>query len=369
MPSILNPFRTGWGIFGILSAKDAKEARFDRLKRLAFGPNDLVKTEKKGKKMKRRTFLSTAACAALAIFAAAPATAQTRTELIREKLLSNDRNYVFVAMHRGDWRNFPENSKDAILSCIALGADIVELDTQMTKDGHFVMLHDGSLNRTTTGKGKVKDLTLAEIKQFKLKSNQGGKDAKATDYDILTLEEALALTKGKILVNIDKFTAHPYEILKVVEKVGAMKEVLVKSTHGPAEAKSLFREYWKNVESGELLYMPVVQFCWKKHAYAAKILPEWLAEEPRRASMYEVCMDSDEGAAQLEKVRTAPGAPRIWINTMWDTLNNGRGDVKGFTNPDSTWGWSLSQGATMLQTDYGAEMLVYLNRIGRHSLK
>ena len=169
--------------------------------------------------MKRRTFLSTAACAALAIFAAAPATAQTRTELIREKLLSNDRNYVFVAMHRGDWRNFPENSKDAILSCIALGADIVELDTQMTKDGHFVMLHDGSLNRTTTGKGKVKDLTLAEIKQFKLKSNQGGKDAKATDYDILTLEEALALTKGKILVNIDKFTAHPYEILKVVEKV------------------------------------------------------------------------------------------------------------------------------------------------------
>ena len=245
----------------------------------------------------------------------------------------------------------------------------MELDTQMTKDGHFVMLHDGSLDRTTTGKGKVKDHTLAEIKQFKLKSNQGGKDAKATDYDILTLEEALALTKGKILVNIDKFTAHPYEILKVVEKVGAMKEVLVKSTHGPAEAKRLFKEYWKNVESGELLYMPVVQFCWKKHAYAAKILPEWLAEEPRRASMYEVCMDSDEGAAQLEKVRTAPGAPRIWINTMWDTLNNGRGDVKGFTNPDSTWGWSLSQGATMLQTDYGAEMLVYLNRIGRHSLK
>ena len=97
--------------------------------------------------MKRRTFITAAASAALAIFAAAPAAAQTRTELIREKLLSNDRNYVFVAMHRGDWRNFPENSKDAILSCIALGADIVELDTQMTKDGHFVMLHDGSLKR------------------------------------------------------------------------------------------------------------------------------------------------------------------------------------------------------------------------------
>ena len=147
-----------------------------------------------------------------------------------------------------------------------------------------------------------------------------------------------------------------------------MKDVLVKSTHGPDDAKRLFKEYWKYVESGELLYMPVVQFCWKKHEHAAKILPEWIAEEPRKASMYEVCMDSDEGAAQLAKVRKAPGAPRIWINTMWDSLNNGRGDVKGFTNPDSTWGWSLSQGATMLQTDYGAELLVYLNRIGRHSL-
>ena len=321
----------------------------------------------------RRAFTILLAAASLAIGLGGCATTScrsaSRTEMIREKLMSSDRNYVFVAMHRGDWRNYPENSRDAILSCIALGADIVELDVQMTKDGRFVLLHDNSLDRTTTGKGKASEHTLAEIKKLRLKSNQGGKDAKATDYDILTLEEALALTKGKILVNIDKFTAHPYEILKVVEKVGAMKEVLVKSTHGPAEAKRLFREYWKNVESGELLYMPVVQFCWKKHEYAAKILPEWLAEEPRRASMYEVCMDSDEGAAQLEKVRTAPGAPRIWINTMWDTLNNGRGDVKGFTNPDSTWGWSLSQGATMLQTDYGAEMLVYLNRIGRHSLK
>lgn len=59
--------------------------------------------------------------------------AATRTEQIREKLLSSDRNYVFVAMHRGDRRNFPENSKGAILSSITLGADIVELDVQRTR--------------------------------------------------------------------------------------------------------------------------------------------------------------------------------------------------------------------------------------------
>lgn len=95
----------------------------------------------------------------------------TRTEAIREKLVSGDRNYVFVAMHRGDWRNFPENSKGAILSSIRLGADIVELDVQMTKDGRFILNHDNTLNRTTTGKGKACALTLEEIKQYMVAAN------------------------------------------------------------------------------------------------------------------------------------------------------------------------------------------------------
>ena len=73
--------------------------------------------------------------AALAVVSAFSLFGATRTEAIREKLASDDRNYVFVAMHRGDWRNFPENSKGAILSSIRLGADIVELDVHMTNCG------------------------------------------------------------------------------------------------------------------------------------------------------------------------------------------------------------------------------------------
>ena len=288
----------------------------------------------------------------------------TRTEILREKLVSGDRNYVFVAMHRGDWRNFPENSKGAIISAINLGADIVELDVHMTKDGRFVLNHDKSIDRTTTGKGKVRDLTLEEIKKFKMTT----KDGKPTEYDVLTLEEALELTRGKILVNIDKFTQHPKEILDAVKAVGAMKEVLVKSTHKPDDAKKLFGEHWAAVESGELLYMPVVQFCWKHHNWAAQILPLWLAEEPRKASMYEICADAPEYAKAFGDVRGAKGGPRLWINTMWDNLSAGHGDERALLDPDANWGWALGQGATMLQTDYAAEMIVYLTRIGRRSL-
>lgn len=287
--------------------------------------------------------------------------AATRTEQIREKLLSSDRNYVFVAMHRGDWRNFPENSKGAILSSIALGADIVELDVQRTKDGRFILNHDSTLDRTTTGKGKVSEYTLDEIKKFRMRDAKG----KATDYEILTLEEALELTRGKIIMNIDKFTAHPREILNAVAAVGALKEVLVKSLHDPDDARKFFGPYWKDVESGTLLYMPVIQFCWKKHKKAAHDLPLWLAKEPRKASMYEICIDAPKYATEFSKVTNAKGSPRLWVNTMWDNLDAGHGDKRALLDPEANWGWVLDQGATMIQTDYAAELIVWLMRKGR----
>ena len=299
--------------------------------------------------------------AAFLLVSAAALFGATRTEALREKLLSGDRNYVFVAMHRGDWRNFPENSKGAILSSIRLGADIVELDVHRTKDGRFILNHDLTLDRTTTGKGKVGDLTLAEIKKFKMRDRNG----KPTEYEVLTLEEALELTRGKILFNIDKFTKHPKEILDVVASVGALKEVVVKSLHDPDSARRLFGPYWKDVESGDLLYMPVIQFCWRKHKKASHDFPLWIAEEPRKASMYEICADDPKYAYAFADVLKAKGSPRLWVNTMWDNLSAGHGDVRALLDPDANWGWILDQGATMLQTDYAAELIVYLMQKGR----
>ena len=306
----------------------------------------------------------------------AQATVATRTEKIRAKLASGDRNYVFVAMHRGDWRNYPENSRGAIESCIKLGADIVELDAHMTKDGHFVLNHDGSLDRTTNGKGRISDHTLAEIKQLKLRAGQGGKNAPLTEYNVLSLEEALEITRGKVLINIDKFTKHPKEILDAVAKVGCLKEVLVKATMTIDDAKRLFGDYWKNVESGELLYMPVIQWCWNNDAKADKFLPGFLAAEPRTNSMYEICFDKPEKVEKMKGVLNAPGKPRVWINTMWDSLAAGRGEAKNASGkglridkPDEVWGWAIQQGATMIQSDYGKECLEYLSKQGRHNLE
>lgn len=273
---------------------------------------------------------------------------ETRTEKLREKLLSGDTNYVFVALHQGDHRIHPGNSRGCIVGALEMGADIIELDVRRTKDGKFILMHDAPADDLNTD-------------------------------DFVTLEEALSLTRGKMLVNIDKFDFAPMEILAEVKRLGCFEEVLIKSNRTPEEAKKLFGPYWKDVESGALLYMPVLQFCWNQDKHAEKILPLWLASEPRKASMYEVCVDKAEKVPRIaEVVAGAPGA-RLWLNGMWDDLNAGHGEAPvprlavgkppRKIDPDAVWGWMLKMGASMIQTDNGAELIPYLERLGRHDLE
>ena len=75
-------------------------------------------------------------------------------------------NYVMIFAHRGNWRGAPENSLQAYKQCIDGGIDGVEIDVHMTKDSAIVMMHDDTVDRTTTGTGLVSDYTLEEIKKL-----------------------------------------------------------------------------------------------------------------------------------------------------------------------------------------------------------
>lgn len=91
-----------------------------------------------------------------------------------------------VAGHRGDSANVPENTMTAFRAAIAAGADMIETDVRLTKDGVPVLIHDRTADRTTDGKGYVKDMTFAELRTL----NAGTKDV---PQQIPTLEELLEL--------------------------------------------------------------------------------------------------------------------------------------------------------------------------------
>ena len=104
---------------------------------------------------------------------------------------------VLVASHRGDWRNYPENSLPALRSAIDRGVDIVEIDLKMTSDSVLVLMHDARIDRTTTGRGRVCDITFDSICKVSLRAGQGV----ATHWKVPTLEEALLICKGRAVVN------------------------------------------------------------------------------------------------------------------------------------------------------------------------
>ncbi|MBQ8642884.1 MAG: hypothetical protein IJ480_11785 [Clostridia bacterium] len=73
--------------------------------------------------------------------------------------------YIPVAAHRGNIDGYPENTLPAFRSAYEIGADMIELDLHMTKDKEIVVIHDDRLDRTTDITGRIRDLTLAEIKK------------------------------------------------------------------------------------------------------------------------------------------------------------------------------------------------------------
>ena len=111
-----------------------------------------------------------------------------------------ERSRLLRIAHRGASGHCPENTRAAFLRAIELGAEMIELDCQMTRDGAVVVVHDERLDRTTNGKGRVRDHTLREVKTLDAGSWFGPAFA---GEEVLTLEEAIEILRGKVELNLE----------------------------------------------------------------------------------------------------------------------------------------------------------------------
>jgi len=99
---------------------------------------------------------------------------------------------VLVIAHRGASGHAPENTLAAFKRAVGLGATFIETDLQLTRDSRFVAMHDGTVNRTTNGQGKVHDMTMAELRRLDAGSWFGSEFA---GERIPTLDEILEFSK------------------------------------------------------------------------------------------------------------------------------------------------------------------------------
>ncbi len=105
-----------------------------------------------------------------------------------------------IVAHRGSSADRPENTLAAYRRAIEAGANAIEIDLRLTKDGHLVSLHDDTLDRTTEGEGPIESVTLAEVRKL-----DAGTwfDPRYKGERIPTFREILELAKGRISVFLD----------------------------------------------------------------------------------------------------------------------------------------------------------------------
>ncbi|MDR1936918.1 MAG: glycerophosphodiester phosphodiesterase family protein [Tannerellaceae bacterium] len=140
---------------------------------------------------------------------------------------------IIVSGHRGGReKGFPENSIEGFQNVLNQMPAIFETDPRMTKDSVIVLMHDATLDRTTTGKGKLSDYTWAELQSVRLKDSEGN----VTPYKIPTLEEAIIWSRGKTVINLDKKDVPLRIIVALIKKHRAEKHVML-TVHTGAQAR------------------------------------------------------------------------------------------------------------------------------------
>ena len=279
-----------------------------------------------------------------------------RKKISIESLIANLENSknkeVIVVAHRGDWRNAPENSLQAIQNFIDMGLDMVEIDVRETKDGHLVLMHDQTINRTTTGSGYIHDWTLDSLKTLYLTDGLGV----ATKHKVPTLEEALTLSKDKILINLDKSYSIFDKCYKIAEKTGTVKHEVVKGNKPLSGVRNEFGKYLDKI-----YYMPVIKIT---VANNNTIIEEYLTDFKHVAIEFVFEKDTISMINKFKEIRN--NGVGIWVNSLWSSLNGGHDDESASLDP-TVYDWYIDNGVDIIQTDRPKILIEYLRKRGLHN--
>jgi glycerophosphoryl diester phosphodiesterase len=193
---------------------------------------------------------------------------------------------ILLGGHRGNAAEFPENTLAAFASALELGVDVIECDVHLSADGALPVIHDHLLDRTTSGSGLVRDLTLAELKRLDAGSWKG---AAFAGERIPELSEVLALARDRAGVAIEiknlplTYPGIEKAVVAAVEAAGMTDDVVVISF----DHRSIRRvhELESRILTGVLeASRPVDPLRLLADAGADVFCPHWGAIDPETAS-------------------------------------------------------------------------------------
>lgn len=190
-----------------------------------------------------------------------------------------------VIAHRGGGGEWPGETLFAFERALDAGADVLEMDAHATSDGHIVLMHNKTVEHTTDGRGKIKELTLAQIKEldagyrwtadgftFPFRSKPG---PVPDDLRVATLEEVFERFKGRrtaVRLNVEikqKSPSIAKRLYELIVKHGMEERVLVAC--GPGGPAREFREIAKGRVATSATVWEMIKFRWLKHIFGGKV--------------------------------------------------------------------------------------------------
>lgn len=191
-----------------------------------------------------------------------------------------------IFAHRGAKAVAPENTLPAFQRALEMGVDGIELDVHCSKDGQLVVIHDESLERTTTGTGKVGDYTAAQLAKIDAGSPFNSAFA---GVGVPTLNDVFDLVGNRCRVNVELKSEDPNggdqaePLIAMIKARNLYEQVIVSSFNPPSLIK--MRALAPTVQLGLLYYLPMPT--WLRDAWFTPII------NPEAIHPYHRLIDAD----------------------------------------------------------------------------
>ncbi len=294
---------------------------------------------------------------------------------------------IYAAVHRGaffkDGRVVEaENSVPAIRRADALGCDMVEVDVHFTRDGHAVVIHDPTLDRTTEAKGIVVEHDLADLTSLPLVHPESREPFDAT---LPALEEIFEALGDRMMINVECKTgisAIP-KVASIAAASGVLDQVTVKTACSRRDELVAVAKVLEDCDK-QVDYIPVVEdtmadlvFLRELYGRLSPSCIECLVGFPKDRSGYPgyyqrgLTMDGGPLFSRAARRLAQQHNTRLFLNTLYydpridaTQWNGGRHDELARIAPDSVFGFWIAHGATVLQTDEPEYLLSWLCQAG-----
>lgn len=314
------------------------------------------------------------------LLSATGARAEPLVDQILDRLIhaNQNRDHVMVVAHRGSWWKdgkivLAENSLSAIDRAVSLGVEMVELDVQKTQDGKYVILHDKTLDRTTTCTGAVVEKTLADVQKCNLVVEGNGEK---TSEVVPTLEQVYDAIRGRVLMNVDiKLGVEELaKVVEIAEQMGVERQIVIKNGTSTPEEVAAARATLDKIKSN-VIFMPILDdgkigdLSKIETAYAT-FQPEAMEVLNRWDKATPITNDGGLNFSTQARALASTHDTHLWINTLFQgavaNISGGRGDpiAVGPGLVEDGWGFWVRAGATIFQTDEPEALIQYLQRKG-----